>query len=469
VDRSAELRRIPAVDDVLREKAVAGLIDEYSRPVVVAAVRRVLDRIRRDILASERGAPDPGAVAGLVEAEAARTVQPRLKRVINATGVVVHTNLGRSVLAESAVEAVVRAARHYTNLEFDLELGKRGSRYALVEGLLTELTGAESALVVNNNAAAVFLSLQTLAAGREVIVSRGQLVEIGGSFRIPDVMARSGAILVEVGATNKTHPFDYERAITEKTALLLKVHTSNFAVVGFTAEVDLPTLVKIGAEHGLPVMEDLGSGNLIDFGPFGIGREPTVIDCLEAGVDLVTFSGDKLLGGPQAGIILGRKEYLDLIKKNPLHRAVRVDKMTLAGLEATLHLYRDPQRALKQVPTLRMLTRPLASLQRSAASLARRLRAAARGRFTVELKDGRSQVGGGALPLGDLPTRLVAVKSLGEPVARIEEKLRARAVPVIARTHQERLLLDVRTMLPGDDREAARALDEVFGPVDNNT
>ncbi len=463
MDRSAELRRIPAVDDVLRDQTVAGLVDQYSRPVVVAAVRRVLDRIRKDILESDRAAPDPAALTGLIQAETARTVRPKLRRVINATGVVVHTNLGRSVLAEAAVEAVVRAARYYTNLEFDLELGQRGSRYALVEGLLTELTGAESALVVNNNAAAVFLCLQTLAVGREVIVSRGQLVEIGGSFRIPDVMARSGAILVEVGATNKTHPHDYERAITEKTALLLKVHTSNFAVVGFTAEVDLPTLVAIGAARGLPVMEDLGSGNLVDFGPFGIGREPTVIECLEAGVDLVTFSGDKLLGGPQAGIILGRKEYLDPIKKNPLHRAVRVDKMTLAGLEATLHLYRDPRRAFSQVPTLRMLTRPLASIKRSAATLARRLRAVARDRFTVELMDGRSQVGGGALPLGDLPTRLVAVRSLGEPVARIEEKLRGREVPIIARTHQERLLLDVRTMLPGDDREAAAALDEVFG------
>ncbi|MBU0514779.1 MAG: L-seryl-tRNA(Sec) selenium transferase, partial [Proteobacteria bacterium] len=359
MDRSEELRRIPAVDDLLRDPVVARLVEEYTRPVVVEAVRRVLDHVRQQIIEHEQGAPDPAAIVDLVQAETSRAVRPRLRRLVNATGVVVHTNLGRSVLAETAIEAVVRAARHYSNLEFDLALGKRGSRYALVEDLLTGLTGAESALVVNNNAAAVFLSLQTLAAGREVIVSRGQLVEIGGSFRIPDVMARSGATLVEVGATNKTHPYDYERAITENTALLLKVHTSNFAVIGFTAEVDLPTLVEIGGRHGLPVMEDLGSGTLVDFGPFGVGREPTVTSCLEAGVDLVTFSGDKLLGGPQAGIILGRREYLDQIKKNPLHRAVRVDKMTLAGLEATLNLYRDPRRARELVPTVRMLTRPL--------------------------------------------------------------------------------------------------------------
>jgi L-seryl-tRNA(Ser) seleniumtransferase len=462
VDRSAQLRRIPAVDDILRDHSVARLVQDYTRPVVVQAVRRVLDGVRKQIIDEQQAAPDAAVIVGLVQAETARSIQPRLKRVVNATGVVVHTNLGRSLLSEAAVEAVVRAARHYTNLEFDLDLGKRGSRYALVEDLLIELSGAESALVVNNNAAAVFLSLQTLASGREVIVSRGQLVEIGGSFRIPDVMARSGATLVEVGTTNKTHPHDYEGAITENTALLLKVHTSNFAVVGFSAEVDLPTLVKIGAARGLPVMEDLGSGTLVNFSPFGIGREPTVIECLEAGVDLVTFSGDKLLGGPQAGVILGRKEYLDRIKKNPLHRAVRVDKMTLAGLEATLHLYRDPMRAVDQVPTLRMLTRPLDSIKRSASALARRLRAVAGGRFTVELIDGQSQVGGGALPLGDLPTRLVAVRPEGRPVARVEERLRGRQVPIICRTQQERLLLDVRTMLPGDDREAAAALDEVF-------
>jgi len=463
VDRSAELRRIPAVDDLLKDPVVAGLVEGCTRPVVIEAVRRVLDEVRRQILEAGQAAPDPAAIVDLVQAETARALRPRLRRLVNATGVVVHTNLGRSVLAERAVEAVVRAARHYTNLEFDLDLGKRGSRYALVEDLLTGLTGAESALVVNNNAAAVFLSLQTLAAGREVIVSRGQLVEIGGSFRIPDVMARSGATLVEVGATNKTHPHDYERAVTDRTALLLKVHTSNFAVVGFTAEVDLPTLVEIGVRHGLPVMEDLGSGTLVDFGPYGVGREPTVIQCLEAGVDLVTFSGDKLLGGPQAGIILGRREYLDQIKKNPLHRAVRVDKMTLAGLEATLNLYRDPRRALELVPTLKMLTRPLDSIKRSAGALARRLRAVARGRFTVELVDGRSQVGGGAMPLADLPTRLVAIQPVGLSAAGLDEKLRGLEVPVIGRTQHDRLLLDPRTMLPGDAAQVAAALDEVFG------
>jgi L-seryl-tRNA(Ser) seleniumtransferase len=455
------MARLPKVDQVLARPEVAGLMPELPRSLVVAGVREVLDGLRNRLLAGEDLPPaelEPANVAAAAAAAARRRARPSLRPVVNATGVVVHTNLGRSLLAERALERLIALNRTYTNLEYDLDAGRRGSRYVHATALLRELTGAEAALVVNNNAAAVYLALQTLAAGREVIVSRGQLVEIGGSFRIPDVMARSGAILREVGATNKTHLRDYEQAIGPDTALLLKVHTSNYAVVGFHQEVPLAELRALADRHGLPLMEDLGSGTLVDFTPYGLPREPTVLEALHDGADLVTFSGDKLLGGPQAGIILGRAELVERLRTNPLNRALRIDKLTLAALEATLELYRDPAAALEAIPTLRMITTPYQELRRRAAALARRLRRLKLARLRVELLDGESRVGGGALPLAAPRTRLLSLAVEGMSPTRLERALRANDPPIICRLEDGRLLLDVRTLLPPDGAVIARAL-----------
>ncbi len=455
------LARLPKVDQVLARPELAETSLELPRSIVKEAVRAELEHLREDILAG--GTPPaealtPQAVAAAAAERARLLARPSLRGVVNATGVVVHTNLGRSLLAESALQRLLALNRTYTNLEYDLEAGRRGSRYVHAAELLSELTGAEAAIVVNNNAAAVFLCLQTLAQGREVIVSRGQLVEIGGSFRIPDVMARSGAVLREVGTTNKTHLHDYEQAITSQTALLLKVHTSNFAVVGFHQEVGLAELRALADRYHLPVMEDLGSGSLVDFSRFGLPKEPTVQEAVAAGADLVTFSGDKLMGGPQAGIILGRRDLVEAVRNNPVNRAMRIDKLTLAALEATLEIYREPQKALELIPTLRMISTPYEHLRKKAASLARRLRRLGLARLKVGTCEGASRVGGGALPLAAPRTRLVEVAVDGLSPTRLEQGLRAFEPPIICRLEDGRLLMDVRTMLPGDDKLIAAAL-----------
>ncbi len=454
-DRNQLLRAIPKVDEFLGW--VAGDTDAPAM-LVKGAVRQVVDGLRQRILAGEPVVKaDLGKKRLLARFQAvlARKLAPNFTTVINATGVVVHTNLGRSLLPVSAMDWLTRVGQSYSNLEFDLATGKRGSRYSLVEDLLCELTGAEAALVVNNNAAAVFLVLQTLAAGREVIVSRGQLVEIGGSFRIPDVMARSGARLVEVGATNRTHLRDYETAITEETGLLLKVHTSNFKVIGFTSEVDLPDLVALGSRHNLPVMEDLGSGSFVDLSRFGLAREPTVGEVVRAGVDVVTFSGDKLLGGPQAGLILGKKEIVDRVKKNPLNRALRIDKFTLAGLEAVLRLYFDEEEALRTIPTLAMLTQPHAVIARRAQRLLRRIKQKLAPFCTIASVATESMVGGGSLPEQALASQAVSLAPLDRSVNRLEMELRGAALPVIGRIEADRFLLDMRTV--GDHEVVALA------------
>ncbi|MFH1036336.1 MAG: L-seryl-tRNA(Sec) selenium transferase [Pseudomonadota bacterium] len=458
------MARLPKVDQVLARPELGSLAEEVPRPLILRAVRQVLDELRARLLAGQEVDPPAlalEAVAQRAARKARRLARPSLRRVVNATGVVVHTNLGRSLLAEVALKRLVELNRAYSNLEYDLEAGARGSRYVHVAGILRELTGAEAALVVNNNAAAVFLSLQSLAAGREVIVSRGQLVEIGGSFRIPDVMAKSGAILREVGTTNKTHPRDYENAITTDTGLLLKVHTSNFAVVGFHQAVSLAQMRQIADRYHLPLMEDLGSGSLVDFAPWGLPQEPTVQEALAEGADLVTFSGDKLLGGPQAGIILGKAELIERLRANPLNRALRIDKLTLAALEATLELYREPQRALQQIPTLSMLCRPYQELRRQAAALARRLKALGLPGLGVSTREGASRVGGGAMPLAAPRTRLVAVALAGMSPTRLEEGLRLGEVPIIARLEDGHLLLDVRTLVADDQEVIARAITEL--------
>jgi L-seryl-tRNA(Ser) seleniumtransferase len=388
-------------------------------------------------------------------------LEPNLKTVINATGVVVHTNLGRSILPEAAARELSRAACNYSNLEFNLNTGKRGSRYSLVEELLCELTGAEAALVVNNNAAAVLLVLESLASGRQVIVSRGQLVEIGGSFRIPEIMEKSGARLVEVGATNRTHLKDYQKAISQETGMLLKVHTSNYRMVGFTKEVDLSDLVELGAEHGLPVMEDLGSGCLVDLQKIGLSMEPTVQNIVKTGVDVLTFSGDKLLGGPQAGIILGKKAIIEKIKQNQLNRALRIDKFTLSALETVLRMYFD-ENAWEKIPTLRMLSTPVSEIEKRAQYLLGRIKKPIGENCEANISKTFSRVGGGALPEQDLPSSAVALTPHLISVNSLEKQLRGQRTPIIGKIEDNQFLLDMRTVTDSQTEDIARALVNIF-------
>ncbi len=456
------LRSIPKVDEFL-----GWVAEDCHAPISVVkdAVRATLESVRQDILASrltKKGDLTRKKLYSSFEARLNQLMTPNLRRMLNATGVVVHTNLGRSLLPKQAVESLLTAATRYSNLEFDLTTGKRGSRYSLVEDLLCRLTGAESALVVNNNAAAVLLVLETLAKGREVIVSRGQLVEIGGSFRIPEVMEKSGARLVEVGATNRTHLKDYQIAINEETALLLKVHSSNFKVIGFTKEVENRDLVELGHEHDLLVVEDLGSGSLLDYSRFGLEKEPTVSEVVDAGVDVVTFSGDKLLGGPQAGIILGKKEIVDRVKQNPMNRALRIDKFTLAALEAVLRLYFDEEQARKTLPTPAMLTMDYEAIQRRAQRLLRRLKKNISTDWEMKTIKTESRVGGGALPEQGLMSRAVLIYPMDRTINTLEKQLREATVPVIGRIEDDRMLLDMRTVADDEVPLLAETLTAVF-------
>ncbi len=449
-NKQAQLKKLPGVDRILEYGTEEGHFDHIPKSVLIPAIRATIDALRTQILTSE-GLLDGSSFSNVVLVEevkqrAGRTMSLKLKRIVNATGIVVHTNLGRSLLSPAVMKNLAVIASSYSNLEFDLIAGRRGSRYSAVEEILCELSGAEAALIVNNNAAATLLCLDTLAKGREVIVSRGELVEIGGSYRIPDVMAKSGAVLKEVGTTNRTHPRDYESAIGEQTGLLLKVHTSNYSIVGFTAAVSLPDLVAIGRRHDLPVMDDLGSGTLVDFSRYGLINEPTVQESLAAGAEVVTFSGDKLLGGPQAGIILGSKRHIDRIKANSLTRALRIDKMTLAALEATLQLYRDERQAVNQIPTLRMLTLPLSVIHGRAAELKSRLERLAGEGLKVELLDFSSKAGGGSLPMLDLPSRCLGVAVEGTSANAVERWMRNNTPPIIGRIENDRFIMDPRTL-----------------------
>ncbi|MBI9110031.1 L-seryl-tRNA(Sec) selenium transferase [Maridesulfovibrio ferrireducens] len=441
---------LPSVDSVLTRLEEEGALSGVPRTLVRDLVNGFLDVCREEIKSGIITAEDQLSLDALfprLTCHVRAGARPHFRRVLNATGVVVHTNLGRSLLADSAVKAVTEACGSYSNLEFDLKTGERGSRYSHVEKLVCDITGAEAALVVNNNASAVLITLETLAAGREAVVSRGQLVEIGGSFRIPDVMTKSGAILHEVGATNRTHPHDYEGAINDNTALLMKVHTSNFRVIGFTKEVSGAELVELGTKYNLPVYEDLGSGNLTNFAGLGLMREPTVQEVVSEGVDVVSFSGDKVLGGPQAGVIVGKKKYIDMIKKNPLNRVVRIDKMTLAALEATLRLYLDPETAMKQVPTIRMIMEKPESLQLRAQSLSRVLDRFLGDNVTLDVREGVSRVGGGAFPEQDLKTFLVTVIPQGDlSVPELKERLLSSDPPLVGRIEDDAFCLDPRTL-----------------------
>lgn len=461
-DKQEILKRIPAVGRILGSPEFAEISQTFTRNLTLKAVHRVLENLRKKV-ESDPSVQDfsifeMDRILEDVRAELKVLGSSKLRPLINATGVVVHTNLGRSILAESVLDKFRPVAGGYSNLEYDLEKGKRGSRYSLVEGILKELTSAEAAMVVNNNAAAVLVSLDTLARGREVVVSRGQLVEIGGSFRIPDVMRRSGARMIEVGTTNKTHLRDYEEVIGTETALLLKVHQSNFQVVGFTKQVETHELVELARKYSIPVMEDLGSGCLVDFSRYGLTKEPTVQEALAAGVDLVTFSGDKMLGGPQAGIILGRKGLVEAIRKNQLSRALRIDKLTLLALEETLRLYRDENTAVREIPTLRMITQPYKELSAKARRLLRMIGVLKSTKFHLELIDGNSKVGGGAMPLFAMPTRLLCIKPGDVSANRIEESLRGYDPPIIGRVEKDQVLLDLRTIQDGELRVVAEAI-----------
>jgi L-seryl-tRNA(Ser) seleniumtransferase len=440
-------RGLPSVSALLEREAIRALLDQAPRPVVVDAVREAIDEARRGT--TQPASDADWAVA--VSTALSRARRPSLRRVINATGVVLHTNLGRAPLATGALEAATRAATSYSNLEYDIDRGARGSRYVHCVALLRELTGAEDALVVNNNAAALVLVLNTLAMGRSVVISRGELVEIGGSFRIPEIMEKSGARLVEVGTTNRTHAADYERALTDDVAAVVKVHRSNFAMEGFVAEVDARALAALVAPRGIPLVHDLGSGLLIRLDDIGLTGEPTAADAVRAGAALVTMSGDKLLGGPQAGIIVGSTELVKRVRENPLTRALRVDKITLAALEATLALYRDPATALREVPVLAMLGSAITELRARARALRDRLGSDA----NAEIVDSVASVGGGAFPNIGIPSVAIAVSR--DP-QQLEERLRLGDPSVIARIAANRLLIDLRAIQPGEDAVVADAL-----------
>jgi len=455
---SEKLRQIPKVDQILSEEAVRPYLERFSKKLVLKSIRKSLDEVRSDLKEGRLQELSREVLLGRILENLKHDIRPSLRRVINATGVILHTNLGRAPLCERALERLLEVGRFYSNLEYDLREGRRGHRYTHVEDLLRELTGAEAATVVNNNAGAVLLALNTLAEGKEVIVSRGELVEIGGSFRIPEVMSKSGAVLKEVGTTNRTHLYDYERAIGPNTALLLKVHTSNYKILGFTSEVSLEELVNLGRKYNLLVMMDLGSGLLLDLSAWGLRDEPTVKGALQAGADVVTFSGDKLLGGPQAGIILGRKDLIELIRKNPLSRALRVDKFTLSALEGTLLTYLDEDKAFKEIPHLRMITFSLTELKRRALKLKKLITRMAPQGLRVQIVQERSKIGGGSFPLSELPSWALAIRHDHIEVEKMEERLRQWEPPIIVRVSEGYLLMDMRTLFEEDLPIIAEAL-----------
>jgi L-seryl-tRNA(Ser) seleniumtransferase len=457
-DRGDILRKIPSVEIILESAPVKSLMEEYSRSLVVSAVRDVLEGERRSIL--EQSLSDVSSLEEMTvrirDVLAARTAKS-MRRLVNATGVVLHTNIGRAVLSDSAIDAITQAGRYYTNLEYDIERGQRTTRQIHIDRLLCESTSAESALVVNNNAGAVLLALNTLAEGREVIVSRGELVEIGGSFRLPEVMAKSGAVLVEVGTTNRTTIDDYERALSDRTALLLKVHKSNFRMVGFVSEASLEELVGLGRKRDVPVMEDLGSGAIADFSLYGLPGEPVVLERIAAGADVVTFSGDKLLGGPQAGIIVGKRQLVGQMRENPLGRALRIGKFTVAALEATLLELLDTAAARERIPSVRMITDDEQTVKDRAEAFLERTEALG-DVLSLALEKKLSQIGGGALPEVGVPTWAIAVRSsvLGE--SSVERILREGRVPILARVEKEAVYIDLRTVLPEEEQIIEEAL-----------
>lgn len=457
---------LPSVDEVLGASKIVDISKEYPRSLILESIREAIDLKRKEIARLKEEEVNKFNLNNqeIVESTLNRlriNYSLSLKKVINATGTVVHTNLGRSLLSETFKDDLWEAASRYSNLEYNLEKGERGSRYDHLTNTIKRLTKAEDVLVVNNNAAAVLLVLSTLAKDKEAIVSRGELVEVGGSFRIPSIMELSGAKLVEVGATNKTHLKDYENAINEDTSVLMKVHTSNYRILGFTESVEIDELSEIGKKYNIPVIEDLGSGVFIDLSKYGLSYEPTVLDSINKGADIVTFSGDKMLGGPQAGIIVGKKEYIDKMKKNQLTRALRVDKLTICALEATLRMYLDEERAIKEIPTLRMLTYKIEELEEKAKKLLNMIN-----KLNLEadicIEDGLSQVGGGSMPLETIKTKVISITPNNMNVSTLEKKLRLGEANIIARVYDNKYVLDVRTIFDDEYEIIVNELDKAF-------
>ena len=468
------LRSLPSIERLLERPLALRLSVAFGRERVRDLLRETTDELREEVTRGQWPVSDSSQslteeVERRLEARAAQFAQPSLRRVVNATGVIVHTNLGRAPLARQAVEALSETAANYSNLEYDLKLGQRGRRESHCQELLSRLAGSEAATLANNNAAAVLLVLNTLAEGGEVIVSRGELIEIGGSFRIPDVMAKSGAVLREVGTTNRTHIRDYKDAINERTRLILRVHPSNYRIIGFTQRPSAEEIAEVARGAGVPSFEDLGSGCLIDLSPFGVKDEPVVADSLKAGISVVSFSGDKMLGGPQAGIITGSREIIDRVVKNPLMRALRVDKMTYAAIEATLRLY-ERGAALTEVPVIRAIATTYEEIAGRAAHLSASIEQLmgeqlTDGRFTVSLEDGASVIGGGSAPEVKLPTVLVAMKDALMSAASLEERLRGFRIPIITRTERDRVMIDLRTVSVEEEASILDAIAALAQPA----
>jgi L-seryl-tRNA(Ser) seleniumtransferase len=461
-----KLSRLPQVDECLKSSYGRKWLESYYRKIVIRSIREVIDLKRKEILSGATSEVSIDVISQDIEAVMQRHSAYKLRPLINATGVVIHTNLGRAIISDRAIENILAIAGSYSNLEYEILKGKRGKRYTHIKDIITELTGAEDAIVVNNNAAAVLICLDTFAKDREVIVSRGELVEIGGSFRIPEVMKSSGAILREVGTTNKTHLSDYENAVCGNTALFLKVHQSNYKVIGFSEEVPIKKLVDLGKEFRIPVVADLGSGCIISLEKYGVYDEPTVQEIIRAGADLVTFSGDKLLGGPQAGIIVGKGELIQKIQKNPMLRAMRIDKMTFASLEATFMQYLDEEKAVRNIPALRMLTESQDIIKRRAKKIFTAFKKSVSSHADIEVMPDQSRAGGGSLPETDFPTFVVSLKPKNISVNALEKKLRLGNPPVITRIKEDVVLIDARTVL---DREIKTLVSCIAAAFDNET